>query len=618
MNLRKYIFRIFLLNTLLLLCIGFAGFVSTFTLRNIARTENPEAYTHSEFQKVFRWTGLANSLLLGAGILGSFWMGLRLTRKLSHSLEEINAMASTVASGDLSAHLPEMGLIELDELADSLNRLVNNLAQADKEITREVEERVYAEKKALEAASAKSAFLAQVSHEFRTPLNGILGYTQVLMMDKGLSEKNLGVVESLRRSGESLLELVNDVLDLSKIEARSMHIKQSRFYLADMLQSLAGAYADQVRLKGLDFRMKLDDHLPEDILGDQVRIRQILVNLISNAVKFTDSGFIELRVDAADDGIHFEIEDSGVGISEKHLQRIFEPFVQVGRSRVGKDQGTGLGLSICNRLLEIMGSTLEIRSTPGKGSVFHFVLPQPEREGRRLIVPAGKVTGYAGGKRNLILLDPGRENASVLCPLLRQTGFGVLDTEDKETALSGCDRMKPDAILITHCPPKLDGIQFLEQLLDTYARNESPPPPVFILSAHHQASARNAALSAGAADVLTSPVRFQDLLNLFAKHLNLEWVTGERAKSRERAREAFDLEDIQAPPASMLRHCLFLARAGNVRKIKETIEDLQQHNPEYNFFSQFVLDHCVNYQMSPLVDWLEQRLISDNENTHVH
>lgn len=557
---------------------------------------------------------VGGGILLGGGLilLAGFQFGMALSRQL----RRVNLMASALAGGDLNQHLDLEAADELMELAGSLNRLVENLAVADQEITREVQDRIYAEKKALEAAKAKSAFLAHMSHEFRTPLNGILGYTQVLLMDKGLSEKNQSVVHSLKRSGESLLELINDVLDLTKIEARSMKLQQARFYLQDFLEAIRASYAEQIQLKGLEFRLEVSRELPEDILGDQVRLRQVLVNLIGNAIKFTDTGFIELQVKPEGEAVRFQVLDTGMGIHPDDQAKIFEPFVQAEAQGGRMNKGTGLGLSISTRLLEMMKSELHMESELGRGTCFWFDLPQPAREGRRLVLPNRNISGYQGARRRILLIDPGRENAATLAPLLKKIGFEIFEPPLVAQAAEDALRIRPDLVILEMHLPKADGVEVMKTMRERLEREGLSVPPFFLLTGNEHPEDHPRGLRAGASEMISKPPRFLSLLELLQRHLELEWITGGADAVATLNKTDQGIENGPRPPGPILRQLLMLARSGNVRKVKETTEAVMQQHPDCEQFCRVVLHLAGNYQINALVELLQHQFEPEHLGTH--
>lgn len=588
--------------------------IETTTSLEMARLQNRQAVL-SEYSFRLIWITLAGMV---AGALLILVVGVKQVNALDRSLSNINKVAAALAAGEINQHLETEGSDELKELSRSLNRLMENLMRADREITREVEDRMYAEKKALEAAKAKSAFLAHMSHEFRTPLNGILGYAQVLLLDKGLSERNYTVVNSLKRSGENLLELINDVLDLTKIEARSMKLMQSRFYLGDLVTSLKDSYADQMSLKGMEFKLHLDPDLPDDILGDQVRLRQILTNLIGNAVKFTDQGFVELRVTNEENGVRFEVKDTGIGIAPGDHEKVFQAFTQVDHGTKRSNKGTGLGLSISGRLLEMMKSELHLESEPGKGSTFWFILPQPRREGRRLVLPSQNITGYKGERRKIMMVDPGRESAGTLVPLLKNVGFEVFEPQNATQSLADFLRILPDIVILEMNLPEMSGVQAMTRMMEQSERDGRPVPPFFLLSAFDRPEEKDKGLAAGAAEVVGKPLRFFSVMELFHKHMGLEWITGGSRETPDPADPQSPAEDISVPPEPMLRQLLSLARAGNIRRVKEQTETLLQQNSEWETFGQHILKMTGNYQVNALVEWLQQRLNAAQETGVAH
>ncbi len=566
---------------------------------------------------LFRMLTWINGALVLTGFLLALIPGWRLAVRVSRSLQQVQDAANEVAAGDLTPRLKEGGHDEVSVLARSFNRMLETIRQADMEISREVEDRIRAEQNAQAAAKAKSDFLAHMSHEFRTPLNGILGYSQVLLLDKGLSEKNRDVVGSLRKSGESLLELINDVLDLSKIEARRLNIQQGRFYLKDFLESLEQSYSEQIRQKGLTFTLTIHPDLPEDILSDQIRLRQILVNLIGNAIKFTDKGGIEIQAKPLSMGVRFKVIDSGIGIKQEDLKTILQPFMQVNQPKQNKNPGTGLGLSISHRLLEMMGSELRVDSTFGEGTTFWFDLPQPEADHRKIVVSPYKVSGYTGERKRIFLVEPHPDVGTSLTPLLRKVGFHVHTFNSGEEVLSEMFSLHPDAVLMDLYLGDEDGAEVMDSLYAAYEKRGDDPPPVVLFSDHRQAEDRERSLAMGAVDYMGKPVRFTDLLKVLETQLQLQWENeAEPGSVSEEGALGQDKPDAPVevvPQEEVLRELNSLAQVGNVRKLRERIESLQDENRDLIPFCETLLTMCASYRVNAVLQKLESHLPAEKE-----
>lgn len=569
---------------------------------------------------LFRMLTWINGGLVLTGLLLALIPGWRLAVRVSRSLQEVQDAANEVAAGDLNPRLKENGKDEVSVLARSFNRMLETIRQADQEISKEVEERIRAEQDAQAAAKAKSDFLAHMSHEFRTPLNGILGYSQVLLLDKGLSEKNLDVVRSLKKSGESLLELINDVLDLSKIEARGLSIHQSRFYLKDFLESLEQSYSEQIRQKGLSFTLTIHPDLPEDVLADQIRLRQVMVNLIGNAIKFTDKGGIEIQAKPLSMGVRFKVIDTGIGIKEENLRTVFQPFMQVNEQKQTKNPGTGLGLSISHRLLEMMGSELRVDSQYGEGTSFWFDLPQPEADSKKIVVSPYKVSGYQGDRKRIFLVEPRTDVGTSLTPLLRKVGFHVHTFQSGEEVQGEMFSLHPDAILMDLYLGDEDGAKVMDAVYAAYEKRGERPPPVILFSDHRQPEDRDRSMSMGAVDFMTKPVRFTDLLKVLETQLELSWRNeGEGRSERSSGSDAGGGTEGEVaevvPGEEILRELHTLAQVGNVRKLRSRIENLQEENREFVPFCESLLTMCASYRVNAVLQKLQTLLPIEPETT---
>lgn len=379
-------------------------------------------------------------------------------------------------------------------------------------------------KEAAETASrAKSEFLANMSHELRTPLNGILGYAQILQRAKNLTTQQYDGLRIIQQCGEHLLTLINDILDLSKIEARKMDLHVSEFLLADFLKSIVEIFRIRAMQKGITFLYEPLTDLPIAVRGDEQKLRQILINLLGNAIKFTDQGGVVFKVGKLESGlIRFHVEDTGLGIPPEKLDEIFQPFQQVGEQS-HLVEGTGLGLPISKRLVEMMGSTLQVKSVPAKGSIFWLDLDLPEVTDWHQMVDGSDrlIVGYRGATKRILIADDKWENRSFLINLLSSLGFDLAEASNGEECLHLAAEFRPDLILMDLVMPVLDGFEATRKI-----RQSDDLRDVVILAASASAfdNDQQKSLASGCNDFLSKPIQTRDLLESLRQYLHLEWI----------------------------------------------------------------------------------------------
>ncbi len=369
------------------------------------------------------------------------------------------------------------------------------------------------------ANKAKSSFLANMSHELRTPLNGILGYTQILARDKTLTDKQQEGISIIQRSGDYLLTLINDVLDLSKIEAGKIELFPVDFHFEQFIQAISELFQMRAEQKNIAFIYEPLSILPVGIHGDEKRLRQVLINLLGNAIKFTEQGGVTLKVDKHNGNIRFQIEDTGTGISDEEIEKIFLPFQQVGDQNY-RAEGTGLGLSITKKLVEMMGGELHVESTFGHGSTFWLELNLPEvnslmkSDGEKQPV----IVSFEGLQKNLLVIDDKWENRSVLVNLLTPLGFKIIEAENGQEGLENLNDV--DLVLTDLVMPVMDGFEFTRQLRNS----EFKDIPIIAASASVFDFHQQESLAAGCNGFLPKPIRVDILLEQLQIHLNLTWV----------------------------------------------------------------------------------------------
>ena len=455
------------------------------------------------------------------------------------------------------------------------------------------------------ANQAKSRFLANMSHELRTPLNGILGYAQILNRGKNLDEKQHNGVNIIRRSGDHLLGLINEVLDLARIEANRVELEDNEIRLPAFLKNLAAINEVRAKEKGLAFTHEAHPDLPEVVMGDPKRLRQVLLNLLSNAVKFTHEGEVAFGVDMVSRSndhirLRFEVRDSGVGLSEEEAVEVFKPFEQAGDTKQ-KAQGTGLGLAISQQLVGLMGGEIQVESEPGKGSRFFFEADFTQVEGTVEATSQDErlPVGFNGELRRVLVVDDTEENRSVLMDLLEPLGFEIQEAENGEEALVLAADNRPDLILMDLVMPELDGFEATKQI-----RQSSTLQDVVVigLSASVFEEDRDQSLEAGCDDFVAKPLQASELLDKIANHLRLDWVYEEEEP------QAYDEAPLIAPPSDALAALYDFAQKGQIRGIKEEIDNLERMGGEYTPFVSQVKEMVEGFQLKELCDLLKQYL----------
>lgn len=407
-----------------------------------------------------------------------------------------------------------------------------------------------------EAASrAKSAFLANMSHELRTPLNAIIGFSELMRHDRNLSADHRENLSIINRSGEYLLELINDVLELSKIEATGKKIVEQDFDLYETLEKVTEMIRLRAEKKRLRLNFERSADVPRYIATDERKLRQILLNLLGNSVKFTEEGGVNLRVRSERDAIpdpsgeklllHFEIEDSGPGISEQEQETVFEPFTQ---TRVGyeKKEGTGLGLAITRQFVQHLGGEIRVDSEVGKGTIFGFTIRvKAAAAGASPVARTNRrVIGYEAAGRNraerpfrLLIVDDCPENRQLLRQILEQVGFAVESAANGRQAVELNESWQPDLIWMDMRMPVMDGYEATRRIVAS--RSEQHGRPVIVaLTASAFKEDREAVLAVGCDDFLRRPFREAEIFAMLQKHLAVDLIYESDAEADEETDDA--------------------------------------------------------------------------------
>ncbi|BAZ49479.1 integral membrane sensor hybrid histidine kinase [Nostoc sp. NIES-4103] len=467
----------------------------------------------------------------------------------------------------------------------TLQRDANGQPFSQLEINNDITERKQFEialakaKEAAEAASfAKSEFLANMSHELRTPLNGILGYAQILQRSKHLQEDERSRIDVIYQCGSHLLTLINDILDLSKIEAQKVELIKSDFHFPAFLQGVAEMCRIRAELKNINFQYQLASELPVGIHADEKRLRQVLINLLSNAIKFTDAGCVNFTISYAAEGkIRFEVRDTGIGIAQEKHQAIFQPFEQAGDNR-RQTEGTGLGLAISQRIVELMGSKIQVQSELGIGSIFWFDVNLPAADEWIKTSQAddyGQIIGIKNCRPKILVVDDKWENRSVIANLLAPIGFEVAEAKDGQEGWRKVGEFQPDLVLTDLLMPELDGFGLIKCIRESEAFKHIT---IIVSSASVFESDRHRSLEMGGDDFLPKPVQAMELFQQLRQHLHLEWIYEEQNTLSQPER---DNTALVAPPTAEIEILYELVMKGNFKGIIKQAALLEQLDEKY-------------------------------------
>lgn len=473
---------------------------------------------------------------------------------------------------------------------EELERHRNNLEQLVMERT----DQLSRAKEAAEAASrSKSIFLANMSHELRTPLNAILGFAQLLARDTRIPADAQSNLATINRAGNHLLTLINDVLEITRIEAGRTTLVRQNFDLDATLRTVTDMIRVRAEAKGLALRVERIGTLPGHVNGDAHRLRQVLINLLGNAVKYTDRGSVVLRIEALTaPAVQFTVSDSGPGIATEDQERVFHAFFQTDAG-VAKGEGTGLGLTISQEFVRLMGGELKLESAPGQGTRFSFVIDLPETEAEANTPYPGRVIGIAAPARTLrvLVVEDHPESRELLTRLLQQVGFEVHSAADGQAGLEVFDRVHPDFVWMDMRMPVMDGYQATRHMR---ARPGGDAVKIAAITASAFEEDRGAILAAGCDDVVRKPLEEARVFDVMGRLLDLRFIHAEEALPAEASHD----QDLGHLPAALRTE---LAAAAARLDQEATLALVQRLRADYPAEAETIAELARNYAYDKLI-----------------
>jgi signal transduction histidine kinase/ActR/RegA family two-component response regulator len=511
------------------------------------------AVPESDFMAQIEANNQTTLLLCLAALAIAILIGLLTARWIAQPILRLNLAAKGLARGEWNQAIDLNRTDEVGELATSFNQMAQQLSEYFETLEHRVAERTTELAQAKDAAEvanqSKSTFLANMSHELRTPLNAILGFAQLLKRGNTTAKDYREGLNLIQRSGEHLLTLINDVLDLSKIEAGRSTFNPIGFDLYQLLEDMRELFALRAEDKGLQILMERQTNVPQYIRTDQLKLRQILINLISNAIKFTQEGGVAIRIKTLENRngseslhdlhpldsspipiesnkiqLYFEIEDTGLGVSTHELEKVFEPFVQTETGRQAQE-GTGLGLPISRKFVEVLGGKLNVSSQVDRGTLFSFNVPAEVVSASTLPLskPSRRVIALKPGQLlyRILVVDDNPSNRLLIFKLLSPLGFEIQQAENGQEAIAVWQRWHPHLIWMDMRMPIMDGYEATRQIK---ASTQGQATVIVALTASSYEEERSVLLSAGCDDFIRKPFKEKTLFEVMQKHLGIGYI----------------------------------------------------------------------------------------------
>ena len=586
----------------------------------------------SDFMAKINANNRTTLLLCLASLVTAILLGLITSGWITRPIRRLSAASKAIAGGDLDQTVKVSRVNELSILAQSFNQMANQLklsfsqldtanqklAKTNQELEQRVTKRTQelqiakeqaekSQKTAELANKAKSTFLANMSHELRTPLNAILGFTQIMQRDQTSTRKQLENLSIINRSSEHLLSLINDVLDMSKIEAGQTTLNSHSFDLELLLYTTEEMLEFQADAKGLQLLFDKHPSLPKYIRTDERKLRQVLINLLNNALKFTTEGGVTLRVKPNStnmNNLFFEIEDTGAGIAPEELDTLFEAFTQTETGR-NSEEGTGLGLPISRKFIKLMGGDIAVNSRLGVGTVFKFDIVaesaleeelQPQKQAKQVVGLEPNQPSY-----RILVVDDRWENRQIVLQLLQPIGFEVKEAVNGKEAIDVWEQWQPHLIWMDMRMPVMNGYEATKHIK---SQLKGQATYIIALTASTFEEEKAIVLSAGCDDFVRKPFREAVLFDTMAQYLNVKYIYAEN-QNLEAINTNFDLKPaaLEVMPSNWLTQ---LQQAASELDEDVIFELLAQIPDEHTLLAQTLQNKVSDFDFEDIVDLVEQ------------
>ncbi|MEE9412822.1 MAG: ATP-binding protein [Methylococcales bacterium] len=536
----------------------------------------------------------------------AFIGSLLVARSVSKPVKKLVSGVRQVGKGKYDYRITVDSADELGELGLAFNEMA--IRKGQQEALR------LAKESAESASQAKSEFLANMSHELRTPLNSILGYAQLLKRNSFSKDKQIQSLDTIEQSGQHLLSLINEILDLSKIESGQLQLQPASFDLRQMLNSIKETMLLRAKAEYLELQCDFSADTTHWLKTDEKRLRQILINLLDNAIKYTDTGKILFTVEMHTGKYRFSVEDTGIGIAQEHLDDIFTSFHQLHIQTQGYVEGTGLGLAISEQLVHLLGGQLQVTSQPGDGSRFWFDLDLPvadqTQQAESSLPDTRTITALKGRRRKILIVDDEADNRNLLIDMLTPLELELREAKDGHDCIEQTCNWKPDLILMDSKMPKMDGLEACKRI-----RNKADIKDIKIIaiSANVYEHHRQHCLDAGANDFLAKPLQLELLLQMIASQAGLEAVYA-ISKTKSVVQSIKLKTESYFPAIESMENLLVSAEQGDIQAVREQIEELKQVDGSNPVFLEQLSDQAKNFQINKICQLLKLTISEQSEN----